>query len=111
MKFLQGVYRLGDQVTRGGHHGTPDAGGEMLAKPGYAVGQMIVASGDRLDGFKLVFMRQSGDRLLPSDSYESPWVGAPLKGDPKTIGDGSPVGGFFGKAGSEIDGAGLILLK
>ncbi len=111
MKFLQAIYRLGDQTTRGGNHGQPDTSAELVAKPGYAVGQMVLTSSDRLEGFKLVFMRQSGGRLLPGDSYDSPWVGVPLKGEPKTIGDGSPVGGLFGHAGGEIDGAGLILLK
>lgn len=111
MKFLQGVYRLSDQVTRGGGRGNSDSGGELVAKPGYAVGQVILASSDRLDGFKLVFMRQAGGRLLPGDSYESPWVGAAPKAETKTIGDGSPVGGFFGRAGGEVDGLGLILLK
>ena len=66
---------------------------------------------DRLDGFKIVFMRQSGGRLLAADSYESAWVGVPLKGEPKTLGDGSPVSGIFGHKGGEIDGFGLILLK
>jgi len=56
-------------------------------------------------------MRHAGARLLAGDSYESPWVGLPLKGEPKTLGDGSPVGGIFGRKGGEIDGFGLILLK
>lgn len=111
MKHLQAIYRLGDTTTKGNGFGSTDSGGELIAKPGYAVGQVILQSSDRLDGFKLVFMRQAGGRLLPGDSYESPWVGAPLKGESKTIGDGSPVGGVFGKAGGEIDGFGLILLK
>ena len=111
MKFLQAIYRVGEQTSRGGNHGPPDTGGELVAKPGYAVGQMVLMSSDRLDGFKLVFMRQSGGRLLPGDSYESPWVGLALKGEAKTLGDGSPVGGFFGHQGGEIDGVGLILLK
>jgi hypothetical protein len=111
MKYLQAIYRLSDTVTRGGGHGQSDSGGELLAKPGYAVGQIVLSSSDRLDGFKLVYMRQAGGRLLTGDTYESAWVGAPLKGETKTAGDGSPIAGIFGKAGGEVDGIGLILLK
>ncbi|MBV8880652.1 MAG: hypothetical protein JO332_11840, partial [Planctomycetaceae bacterium] len=111
MKYLQAIYRLGEQTSRGGNHGSTDTSAELVAKPGYAVGQMVMSTSDRLDGFKLVFMRQSGGRLLAGDSYESPWVGAPLKGEAKTLGDGSAVGGIFGHAGNEVDGVGLLLLK
>jgi hypothetical protein len=84
---------------------------EIVAKPGYAVGQIVLTATDRLDGFKIIFMRHAGGRLLAGDSYESAWVGVPMKGEVKTLGDGSPVGGIFGKKGGEIDGFGLILLK
>jgi hypothetical protein len=112
MKFVQPFYRLGDKVTAGGGHGLGDPGmPELLAKPGYAVGQMLVTATDRLDGFKIVFMRHAGGRLLAGDAYESPWVGLPPKGETRTLGDGSPVNGIFGHNGAEIDGFGLILLK
>jgi hypothetical protein len=112
MKLLQPIYRLGEKTSTGAvqgglEHGAP----EIVAKPGYAVGQVVLMASDRLDGFKIVFMRQSGGRLLAADSYESAWVGVPLKGEPKTLGDGSPVSGIFGHKGGEIDGFGLILLK
>jgi hypothetical protein len=112
LKFLQPIYRLGDQTTTGAGHGFGDANApELVARAGYAVGQMVAVGTDRLDGFKLVFMRQAGGRLLPGDRYESPWVGVPAKAETTTLGDGSPVGGIFGRRGGEIDGAGLILLK
>jgi hypothetical protein len=112
MRFVQPIYRRSGQTAAGAGHGSGDADmPELVAKPGYAVGQMVVMATDRLDGFKIVFMRHAGGRLLAADSYESPWVGLPPKGESRTLGDGSPVGGIFGHNGSEIDGFGLILLK
>ncbi|HLY08555.1 MAG TPA: hypothetical protein VKW04_04515, partial [Planctomycetota bacterium] len=112
IKFLQPIYRLGDKASGGGGHGAGDASmPELVAKPGYAVGQIVVMATDRLDGFKIVFMRHAGGRLLAGDSYESPWVGLPLKGEGKTLGDGSPVAGIFGRKGGEIDGFGVVFLK
>jgi len=112
MKFVQPIYRLGGKVSAGGGHGQGDPGmPELVARPGYAVGQIVLTATNRLDGFKIVFMRHAGGRLLAGDSYDSPWVGVPLKGEPKTLGDGSPVTGIFGHAGAEIDGFGLILVK
>jgi hypothetical protein len=111
-RFLQPIYRLAERTTSGGAHGYGDASNaEIVAKPGYAVGQVIATGTDRLDGCKIVFMRLAGGRLLPGDRYDSPWIGVPAKGDLQTLGDGSPVGGVFGRKGGEIDGAGLILLK
>jgi hypothetical protein len=112
VKCLQPIYRLGEKNTGGGSYGDGYSGmPELIARPGYAVGQIVLTATDRLDGFKIIFMRHAGGRLLAGDSYESPWVGMPMKGEPRTIGDGSPVGGIFGKKGGEIDGFGLILLK
>jgi hypothetical protein len=84
---------------------------EIVARPGYAVGGMIARGTDRLNAFKLIFMRVSGSRLLSADRYDSDWVGTRGGGDETTLGgDGVPVVGIFGKAGNEIDGAGLLLL-
>jgi hypothetical protein len=112
LKFLQPIYRLGEKTTSGAGQGVGDASvAELVARPGYAVGQLVGVGIDRLDGFKLVFMKQAGGRLLPGDRYESPWVGVAAKGETTTLGDGSPVAGVFGRKGGEIDCAGLILLK
>ncbi|HZE97088.1 MAG TPA: hypothetical protein VE981_08670 [Planctomycetota bacterium] len=112
LKFVQAIFRLDEKTTSGGGHGGGDPSmPELVARPGYAIGQIVVHATDRIDGFKIVFMRHAGGRLLTGDLYESPWVGVPPKGETKTLGDGSPVGGIFGHAGSEIDGIGLILLK
>ena len=82
----------------------------VIARPGYAVGGMVARGTDRFNAFKLIFMRVSGSRLIVSDRYESEWVGTRDGGAEIRLGDdGTPVVGIFGKAGGEIDGAGLLL--
>ena len=82
-----------------------------MAKPGYAVGGMIARGTDRLNSFKLIFMRFSGPRLISTDRYESGWIGTRGGGKETTLGgDGVPVLGYFGQAGGEIDAGGLLLL-
>lgn len=97
--------------TTGAKAGDGKADKEIVARPGYAVAGMIARGTDRLNAFKLVFMRISGSRLVPTDRYESGWLGSRAGGDEVTLGgDGTPVLGLFGRAGGEIDGAGLLLL-
>ncbi|HEV3026229.1 MAG TPA: hypothetical protein VG457_01570, partial [Planctomycetota bacterium] len=99
----------GESVGQKVGEGTPVQ--EVLAPPGYAVGGMIARGTDRLNAFKLIFMRVSGSRLVPLDRIESDWVGG-REGGAETLlgGDGTPVLGIFGGAGAWIDGLGLLLL-
>ena len=78
-------------------------------KKGYAVGGIVVKTGLAVDGFKIVFMRISGDALDPNDKYESPWIGG-RGGSPETpLGcDGKPVIGILGRAGDGLDAVGLL---
>lgn len=82
----------------------------LVGRPGYVVGGMIARGTDRLNAFKLIFVKVSGNRLVMSDRYESDWAGTRGGGaEVRLADDGTPVVGIFGKAGGEIDGAGLIL--
>ncbi|HLY73078.1 MAG TPA: PA14 domain-containing protein [Planctomycetota bacterium] len=111
-KALQPLFAgpSGDSV--GEHVGEGDALQELAAPPGYAVGGMVVRATDRLNAFKLIYMRISGARLMPLDRSESDWVGGSREGGTETLlgGDGTPVLGIFGNSGAWIDGVGLLLL-
>ncbi len=83
---------------------------ETLAKPGYAVGEMVVRVGHRVDGFQLVFYRIEGDDLIPYDGYGSPWIGGE-GGSPRRfvgLGGARPVAGIFGRSGADLDAIGLL---
>jgi len=111
LQGLQPLFFGASGESAGAKAGTGAIDKELAARPGYAVGGMIARGTDRLNAFKLVFMRISGSRLIPTDRYESGWVGSRGGGDEvKLGGDGTPVLGLFGRAGGEIDGAGLLLL-
>ena len=94
-------------------HGHPGNKPVLIqAKPGYAVGAIVGKGGQRLDGFKVVFMRDRKGQLDPKDSYESDWVGGQEGGDETILGgDGRPVVGIYGGCGAEFDGLGLVQLQ
>jgi hypothetical protein len=84
----------------------------LQAKPGYAVGAIVAKGGDRLDGFKVVFMRVHGGRLALRQCYESEWVGGRGGGAETRIGgDGKLVVGIFGGCGAEVDALGLVQIE
>jgi S1-C subfamily serine protease len=114
IKGVRPVYRIGDKERLG-----RPFGGEftrlkkVMAKPGYAVGAISMRTGLGLDGVSVTFMRINGDRLDPSDSYESEYVGGPGGGGPHKVGgDGSPAVGVIGRRNEkEVGGMGLVLKK
>jgi hypothetical protein len=112
VKTFQPVFQKGDGRFDGTTHGFPQGNPtEFLAKPGYAVGGIVARGAARVDGFKVVFMKVSGPRLIPTDRYESDWIGG-KGGNEMTLGcDGSPVIGLLGRQGSDTDAIGLIILK
>ena len=57
-------------------------------------------------------MKINGDRLDPSDSYESPVLGDSQGGSPAFVsGNGSPVVGIHGWSAKNVNSLGLILAK
>jgi hypothetical protein len=85
---------------------------KVVAKPGYAVGAITCKTGLGIDGLSVIFMKISGTRLDPTDSYQSQWIGGQGGGPPtKYGGDGTPVIGIIGKKNRnrELTGLGLML--
>jgi hypothetical protein len=114
LKSAQGIYLSGEERKLGELSGDPEGKTleEIVAKPGYAVGGLIARGTQRVDQMKIIFMRISGPRLIPGDSYESPWIGAGGSRDEvKLVGDGSPVVGLVGRRGGDVDALGLLYLK
>jgi len=82
---------------------------EVLAKPGYAVGGLIVKSSIFVHQIKVVFMKADGDELDPLDQYSSSWLGPTADGvEANLLSKGPPIIGFHGRAGLGIDAIGLI---
>jgi hypothetical protein len=112
VKSFQPVFQRGDGRVDGAVHGSPQGNPtEILARPGYAVGGLVARGSARVDGFKVIFMRVSGPRLIPTDRYESDWIGGKGGIETTLACDGSPVIGLAGRQGSDTDALGLVTLK
>ena len=107
---VQPIYRTPAGRTVGPRFCNPGSPETVVeARDGYAVGGIVAKGGDRLDGFKLVFMRLKGDRLDPNDRYESDWLCGRGGGGEAPLGcDGKLVVGLHGGTGLEFDGMGIV---
>lgn len=113
LKTVRPIFRTASgRELLGQVHGTKS---EKLAtakaRPGYAVGGIIVKAGLFVDGFSIVFMRVNGDSLDPKDAYESDWLGGTGGDDKVQIGGtGAPVIGIIGRADQDhCSGLGLLM--
>jgi hypothetical protein len=78
-----------------GKRDTPKA--TIKAKPGYAIGALVVRGGGGFDAFKPVFMRVTGTGLNKNDTYEGAQIGG-MGGSEGTLGgDGNFIVGIHGK--------------
>jgi hypothetical protein len=110
-RSLRPIYRN----AKGEETNGPDQGSEfkrtvtMKAKPGYAIGALVIQAGHGLDGLQATYMRLNGDSLDPKDSYESECVGRKTT-DPNTAGgNGVPMVGIIGKKTPEhCTGLGVV---
>ncbi len=110
---VQPIFRSGRTLLEGERHGGL-LGKETtaIAKPGYAVGALRTHTGLTVDGFEMVFMRIKGNRLDPTDSYNSPWLGDERGGSPGAVfSKGDMVVGLQGRAREEVNALGLITVK
>jgi hypothetical protein len=83
----------------------------LLAKPGYAVGEVTLDRGLFLKGMSLRYMKIAGPVLDTSDAYASRWVGSPTGENRATLsGGGSPIVGIHGSLDRDARGLGLIYL-
>jgi len=112
VRAVRPVFRVGDRDEPGTQRGTElDRVVKVIAKPGYAVGAVTIKAGLTVDGLSVTFMKVTGGKLDPNDSYESEWVGGYGGGGPvKLAGDGSLVIGIVGKANAQnATGLGLLV--
>jgi S1-C subfamily serine protease len=107
------LYRVRATEINGGWHG-PSEGKDLsrhVARHGYVVGAISVATGNGVEGVSLTFMRVGANGRLDSrDTYESPWMGHKSSGSPvKLGGNGLPIVGLLGrKKASNVSGLGLL---
>jgi predicted Zn finger-like uncharacterized protein len=109
LESLQPIYLVGEGQVRGKRCGYDPGTSRSIAKEGYAVGAIKVSTGLGVNGLQLVYMRTSGTRLDPQDSYESEVLGGSEGGDPITLGgDGRPLAGLQGTYDKMLNGLGLL---
>jgi hypothetical protein len=121
---LFSVFRTRQGKKRGPSFGT--RGGKSIsveAKPGYAVGAIIVRQQEAITGLKAVFMKIDGIRLNADDSYEGPWLAAeaaerapeaanvPPGSETKLGGNGQPIVGTFGFHGQQVTALGIYQVE
>ena len=110
-RSLRPIYRTGDRETFGEQRGTQLQNVTAVkAKPGYAVGAVSVMHGLGFDGLSVTFMRVTGDKLDPSDSYQSGYVGSDERKPLTRLGgDGTPAVGIVGTTNArDLSGFGLL---
>ncbi len=108
IKSVQAIFETPQGRVMGQPFGNPSKENlRMEAKPEYAVGAIEARGGDRVDGFRAIFMRRKGTQLDPTDQYRSRWIGGRGgSADIKLGGDGrlvigvqvsvnEPTSGFF----------------
>jgi predicted Zn finger-like uncharacterized protein len=109
LESLQPIYLVGEEQVRGKRCGFDPGSSRSIAKDGYAVGAIKVRTGFGIAGLQLVYMRISGNRLDPQDSYESEVLGGSEGGDPIVLGgDGRPLTGLQGTYQRTLNGLGLL---
>jgi hypothetical protein len=119
VKAIQPIYLTPEGRKDGRWRGRPIAEeGRSVQEPfrveahrGYAVGGIVARGSQRVNGFKVIFMRVRGDELDPADAYESQWLGGDGGGRELRLGNGRPVVGVYGKAGADLDCLGLMQLQ
>jgi hypothetical protein len=85
--------------------------GEVIAREGYAVGGVNVATGAFVEGVQIIFMRVKPDGTLdPADTYTSDWLGEQSREAATALdGGGALVLGIHGRRAAVVDAVGLVL--
>jgi hypothetical protein len=83
------------------------------ADPGYAVAGISLRMRGTICGMQVTFQRLKGQKLDPTQSYTSDWIGDVSKNnDHSIIGKGSPAIGVFGSEDDQrVLGLGLVWFK
>lgn len=115
LRYVQPLFRHRQTIEAGAGFGSRNSEvHEVLARPGYAVGALIIrASPTRARGFRVVFMGVDGGRLDSGRHYESGWCGA--DSGPEELRYVGGVGkfsvGIAGRSGAHIDALGLVITR
>jgi hypothetical protein len=95
-----------------------EKGESILGREGYVVGGLVVGTGQYstgqfVNGFKVIFIRQKDGALDASDTYTSDWAGVtPSAGKQKQLaGHGERVIGICGRKGFFVRAVGLVIQK
>lgn len=84
--------------------------GEEIAREGYAVGGLEVATGAYVQGVQIQFLRIKEDGTLdPADGYASDWLGEESDQVTTLAGGGAPLLGIHGRRAAILDAVGLVL--
>ena len=114
---IQPIYLTDRGREESGVIGSPQIEPILIeADEGYAIGELVARGGEvapgggRVFGVKAIFMRIRDDGSLdPEEAKESLWCGSSDKGVEKRLGGGgSPIVGFYGSSGANVDSLGLI---
>lgn len=84
----------------------------LMARPGYAVGGLVVRSKRYVNAVQVVFLKLTADGKLDArDSYTSPWIGHEKVGtaEEKLGGNGRLVIGLHCKQGAILNAVALVL--
>ena len=100
-------------IQGGSKHGHAEEGREIIAREGYAVGAILVRSGEVIDGLQVVFMRMKPDGLSldPQDFYVSDWLGKEGGGAQELSGKGKLIIGITATSNDAVESLGLVYLK
>ena len=111
IKSIQPIYQgaKGPPVESRSYGQPTGVAKSILAKPGYAVGGIVARGGDKIDGFKVLFMKVTVEGLDTKDKYESEWVGGTGGFEVTLGGKGRPVVGLHGVSGDDLESFGLLL--
>lgn len=111
---LQPIYLTPKGKQLGGFYGSAGNDGEieLVAKPGYAVGAVILRGGGGMDSIYLTFMRIGAASLDERDEYVSGRVGGDGGGEMIFNGHGAPIIGLSGRneTAHGFIGVGVIFL-
>jgi len=110
---LQPIFLAPEGPTDGRKRGHAGDGPSIVAKEGYAVGGILVKSGEVIDGLQILFMRMKPDGLSldPQDFYISDWLGAGGGKGREITAKGKLVVGVTGTTTSVVESLGLVFLK
>jgi len=83
----------------------------VVGKKDYVVGGVIVSGVDFARSMRVIFFKQTGDKIDTTDSYLSDWSSAPTdKSRTQLAGRGERVIGTWGLKGMNLNGLGLVVV-